>query len=174
MMFQAEHRQGLLNRTVAHRNRVQNTQATLAFMVAVGEDIVRINHDERLRPVSWMGRQLKKWQVRKGPYKNATGPTLAPFGADSRIIDWFAYTITQTGLTAGNLFEMVAGWEDRGVHPRKGTIKILRHHAEGIWRRAGKKGGKERIIRDVLGTTPRMRKAYQDRFREFAARMFGP
>jgi hypothetical protein len=173
-MFRAEHRQGLLDRTVTHRKRAQNTQATLAFMVAVGEDMVRINRDERLRPVGWTGRILRKWQVRKGPYKNATGPTLAPFGDDSRIIDWFAYQIKQTGLMVGNLFEMIAGWEDRGVHPRKGTIKILRHHAEGIWRKAGKTGGKERIVRDVLGTTPRMRKAYRDRFREFSARMFGP
>jgi hypothetical protein len=167
-MFRVEYQAGFHARMDKLLGRVRDPQAGVDFMVHVGEDMIRLNRQARLNAIDWRDRPLIRWKVRKGPYKYADGPTLAPFGDDSRSIAWFGYQVKQAGLTNGQRVEMVAGWEDRGVHPRGGTIKILRYHAQGIRSKSG------RIVRDLYGLTTEMKRAINGRFRQFADRMFGP
>jgi hypothetical protein len=173
-MFRFEYRKGFKDRIQTIRTRIKDGQAGVNMMTSIGEDMIRLNREARLGGVNRAGNPLVRWLVRRGPYQNATGPTLAPFGDDSRSIAWFGYELRQTGLADGQRFDLKAGWEDRGPHPRdKGKnrpgIKILRYHAKGIKTRV-----LGRIVRDLYGPTPEMRKAIKQRFREFAANLFRP
>lgn len=95
------------------------------------------------------GRALVPWRVRRGKYRGATGPTLAPFGLLSRSIRSF-YAEWRGQVLA-------AGFRGPGV-------EILAYHALG---RAGtgRKGQVTGIVRDVLGVSPQTIQALRDEFR---------
>jgi len=77
---------------------------------------------------------------RKGPYRGATGPPLAPFGTQSTAIDNFLTVNT----TEGDSRTIIAGWS--GTSTRlKGNLKILEYHIRGVGRLP---------VRDIGGVRP--------------------
>lgn len=156
-MFQAEYRASFTKRLDKHLKYIGDPQRVVTFMTEVGEQLLRDNRHERLTETSASGSKIKRWQVRKGVYAKALGPTLAPFGDDSRSIDWCTYTIEQRRSARADEFTLVVGWEDRGRHHRDKPgkaigLEILRIHARGLRTKRGI------IKRDIFGMTPLMRR----------------
>lgn len=164
-MFTMEVRGSLMQRTEEHLKWINSPQRALDFMADIGEQLIRDNRYERQLERGANGRRLRPWKVRKGVYKGALGPTLAPFGDDSRSIDWFAYDITQRRTNAANEYILSVGWEERGRHHRDKPggpfgLEVLRMHARGI------KYGRRFIRRDIFGATPLMRRSVKRLMRE--------
>jgi hypothetical protein len=79
-----------------------------AFMQRLATAVTDDNREARLRGVDRLGRPLAPLRsARKGKYRGATGPPLAPFGASSQVVTRFkvATSITSNG---GRLR---AGWD---------------------------------------------------------------
>jgi hypothetical protein len=168
-VFQLDYRSHHATWLQRQLGRARSTQHAVDLMQDIGEALIDQNRKDRLRSRDVDGNRLIPWRVRKGPYKDASGPTLAPFGDNSRSIAWFGYDVKQAGTRLGQTFTLSAGWEDRGEHPRgpkgkPGTI-IFQYHARGIAAKLRTKAGKIRkrgagmgtVVRDILGVTPTMK-----------------
>jgi hypothetical protein len=113
------------------------------FMASARKMLIAGNERDRMQGVDRTGRRLTSHKKRKGIYAGATGPTLAPFRKGSRSIATF-FVDRRPGT-------LVAGF--RGLR-----VEILAYHAAG-------KAGRSKIVRDVMGVSPRTLDAIRDEWR---------
>lgn len=109
------------------------------FLASVQETLIEGNRRDRLEGVDRTGRPLIPWKVRRGKYAGRKGPTLAPFGRNSRSVTTFYADRRGTTITAGF---------------RGNRVEILAYHAAGK-AGTGRKGQVTGIVRDIMGVSPR-------------------
>lgn len=95
--------------------------------------LIEGNRRDRLSGVDWHGRPQTPVKPRRGKYKNAMGPPLAPFGAQSRVVKNFRAAVKGSP----GRFEVIAGWEN--VVSKSG-VPFLPFHEHGAT--GGGKGSK--------------------------------
>lgn len=128
-----------------------------SFMDQAEALIKQGNADDRLRGVDRYGRPLVPLKsARKGRYKGATGPPLAPFGSSSRVVSRF---VTRRGRRGGDRF-VEAGWSD--VLSKQGR-PFLQFHI---------RGSSPMPRRDIAGLSPQTWARIRDAFRRWASGAF--
>ncbi len=105
---------------------------TLAGKVA--EALEEGNRNDRLAGTDRYGQPLAPVKPRRGKYKNASGPPLAPFGAASRVVTHFR---TKVLGQSGN-YHIAAGWDN--VLSKQG-VPFLPFHDQGVRLRPNSGGG---------------------------------
>lgn len=113
------------------------------------------NEHDRLRGLDRYGRPMKPVKTRKGRYKGAAGPPLAPFGVASRSINRFRAAIKGSRPP----YTIIGGWQD--VVSDKGFPFLPVHD----------KGSAKRGIpaRPLFGISPNTWVLIRSRIAEFTA-----
>jgi hypothetical protein len=135
---------------LARHLAIARGQGSGALMAKLAAAVTEDNREARLRGVDRYGRPLAPLRTpRKGRYKGATGPPLAPFRESSDVVARFRVA---TSITADG-GRLRAGWQG---------VSYLGYHLAG----AG-----HNPVRDVAGITPAgWRGKVLPAFREFIAR----